>query len=498
MATTTMDGAGSRGLPRWMWWIMVFGVMLLVFYGAWRIGLKRAISRELAAIKAAGYPTTPGEMQAWYPPIPAGEPNAAEELAAGMARMKQPKDVFGEELTDARPWIAAGLESGATTAGGGPVMKPRADLIPLMGGITRPAADKAYPAQCMALVQAYVAANEAAMEKLEAAAKIEPSRYPADYSRGWNVLLPGLSGIRVACNLFGLAAIDAEREQDSERAARAILGQLGIARSMRNEPVIVTQLVRDACVALSVGSLERAMSRMSFDAEQIARVEHALAESESGSGGRGMWAGECAAFQDAFAHPQIMASMMGSSPPSKAAGAFYSVSGINDYCRLRYLRMMRRHREISGLAEENQWDEAQRMEAEIEAEIRSRGWMMRPLAVMMPSLSRVFLIELRMTAVERCARGALAAERFRLARGQWPTNWGELAPGYLEKEPVDPFTGKALKMKVADGVLTVYSVGEDLADNGGARLNGDGRMFGPGSDVVFEIRQPPAVSPKAS
>lgn len=288
MVTTTMDGAERRWLPRWMWWIIVFGVMLLVFYGAWRIGLKRAIARELAAIRAAGYPTTPVEMQAWYPPISEGVPNAAEAILAGIARIKQPKDVFGEEETDAGPWIAAGLESGSTTTGGGPVMKPKADLIPLMGRITRPASDKAYPAQCMTLVKEYVAANAEAMGKLEAAVKIDASRYPADYSRGWNVLLPGLSGIREACNLFGLAAIDAERERDSGRAARAILGQLGIARSMRDEPVIVTQLVRDACVALSVGSLERAMNRMTFDAGQIARVEHALAESESGSGRRGM------------------------------------------------------------------------------------------------------------------------------------------------------------------------------------------------------------------
>jgi len=195
--------------------------------------------------------------------------------------------------------------------------------------------------------------------------------------------------------------------------------------------------------------------------------------------------GECAGVQDVFAHPQNMASMMGSSPPNKAAGAFHSVSGINDYCRLRYLRMMQRYWEIPGLAEEKQLGESKKLEAEVDAMIHR--WMLKPLAMLTPSLSRVFLIELRTTALERCARAALAAQRYRLARGKWPGGWGELVPGYLEGEPIDPFTGKALMMKVADGVLTVYSVGDDLTDNGGARVNGKGQMYEAGTDVVFEI-----------
>lgn len=100
----------------------------------------------------------------------------------------------------------------------------------------------------------------------------------------------------------------------------------------------------------------------------------------------------------------------------------------------------------------------------------------------------VFLINLRCEAQIRCVVAAIACERYRLERGSWPKSWSELVPEYLEAEPVDPFTGKALLMKVAGGVLTVYSVGEDIADDGGVRVNAAGREFEKGADIPFVIR----------
>jgi len=40
-------------------------------------------------------------------------------------------------------------------------------------------------------------------------------------------------------------------------------------------------------------------------------------------------------------------------------------------------------------------------------------------------------------------------------------------PGYLDRVPLDPFTGKPLMYKVEETGIAVYSVGENRVDDGG-------------------------------
>jgi hypothetical protein len=67
---------------------------------------------------------------------------------------------------------------------------------------------------------------------------------------------------------------------------------------------------------------------------------------------------------------------------------------------------------------------------------------------------------------------AVAMWRFRLVEGAFPEELSQLAPTYIPTVPLDPFTGEAMKLtRSAEGVVTLYSVGPDLKDDGGAPLN---------------------------
>jgi len=66
---------------------------------------------------------------------------------------------------------------------------------------------------------------------------------------------------------------------------------------------------------------------------------------------------------------------------------------------------------------------------------------------------------------------ALACERYRLARGNWPTSLKELLPEYLQEIPIDPYTGKELIYRLLPDGVVIYSVGHDLIDNGGEVLD---------------------------
>ena len=46
-----------------------------------------------------------------------------------------------------------------------------------------------------------------------------------------------------------------------------------------------------------------------------------------------------------------------------------------------------------------------------------------------------------------------------------------MVPGYLEAVPEDPFDGKELRYKKLEPGYVVYSVGDDLEDQGGLSRN---------------------------
>lgn len=67
----------------------------------------------------------------------------------------------------------------------------------------------------------------------------------------------------------------------------------------------------------------------------------------------------------------------------------------------------------------------------------------------------------------RCATAALAAERYRLAKGKWPDALDALVPAYLPAVPKDPYTGEAIRLRRVEDGLIIYSVGQDGKDDGG-------------------------------
>src|SRR5262249_37072886 len=72
------------------------------------------------------------------------------------------------------------------------------------------------------------------------------------------------------------------------------------------------------------------------------------------------------------------------------------------------------------------------------------------------------LAELRATIV------AVAAERFRLKDGRWPSIAEELVPKYLARVPADPCDGQPLRYRQKPYGVVIYSIGSDGVDNGGA------------------------------
>jgi hypothetical protein len=107
--------------------------------------------------------------------------------------------------------------------------------------------------------------------------------------------------------------------------------------------------------------------------------------------------------------------------------------------------------------------------------------------VLVSLASRLATDDVRAKARLRTAYTALAAERFHLANGHWPEKLQELVPTYLHSVPDDPFDGAPLRMSRKGSALVVYSVSNDLADQGGTLLPD---WTSAGSDIGFVLHDP--------
>ncbi len=73
-------------------------------------------------------------------------------------------------------------------------------------------------------------------------------------------------------------------------------------------------------------------------------------------------------------------------------------------------------------------------------------------------------------SVNMCRHAAIvgiASERYRLAKGYWPTSMNDLVPTYLKAIPTDPYSGKPLLYRVLSDGIVIYSVWFDGKDDGG-------------------------------
>ena len=65
----------------------------------------------------------------------------------------------------------------------------------------------------------------------------------------------------------------------------------------------------------------------------------------------------------------------------------------------------------------------------------------------------------------------MAVERFRAAHGgALPATLDALVPGFIDRVPVDPFSGVPVKLRSSAGSYAIYSVGANFKDDGGTVL----------------------------
>jgi len=281
-----------------------------------------------------------------------------------------------------------------------------------------------------------------------------------------------------------LQAVYYAEEKKSQRALDSIESAFGVAKSLSNEPAMVSQLVSVACKMTAIEAIRFAMNRADFNDSQLIGLDKLLADSEDllsvqrGLIGERIWGIEV------FNLPPSQIPVYTGRPFSFADTvefAMYKITGMSDMDRLIYIDFMSDCIEATKLPLHQRKKVFKALESKIDKLPRFHI----VLQQLSPSLTGMLRRELTGIANIRIARICIAVRRFYLARGRYPDNVFELVPDFLAFVLKDPFDGNDIRYKEFDAGCVVYSIGRDGVDSCGGQSRLDIEAFG--DDITFII-----------
>jgi len=438
-------------------------IVLLVVccFSWWRLLLSHHVNTQLARIRAAGYPVSGAELNAWRP-VPDAE-NGALIVTQAFALLRIFPDGRSNEVRQitinrTNQWSPATRE----------------------------------------LAETYVQTNAPALAKVRESLLLSRFRYPVDFSYGPNTDLRHLSKLRDLARIASMAAaFDAEARRADQWPEEVEL-QLKLAGSLDDEPSLISHLVRKAIIGMAVRTAERSLNSVSASEGACKRLEAAFTHAGETNLLPLALAGERAMtipiFRMSWKEMQVWGQDEGpESPPrepqhfSGKPALFLSLTGFEERDLNFYLQTMDEGISLAAFAPPASLTFANDLES-ARSVAGKRVYFLSGL--LLPYLPKVFVREATMQADIRLATTALAVERFRLARGRLPEGLRELAPQFLEAVPTDPFDGAPPRYRQLTRGYIIYSVDTDGHDDGGRepperRESGDKT----GYDITFIVER---------
>lgn len=431
---------------------------------AWDVVASARLAARMKVVTSAGDPASLAELAKRYPTPPPGR-NAAEHLNAAFERMEVRKAEV-ERL---------------------------ADRLPIVGGGRLPDLAEPVPPGMLKDIRGYLEANAEVLPLLHKAAALEECKFDLDFTQGVGMLMPHLAKLRQAARLLALEALERIEAGKGDDAAASLLACLRMGECVRQEPVLISALVRIACDAIAIAQLERWASRTRPSPAVLERLEAALATAADPRIIEQAMVGERCfgidVYQSYIFKPnraEMIRNLGDMDVPfpllvNLIPNAYFK----EDMCC--YLDIMNAY----VAAARKPYPECYLVGARVGKDLEERIPKCFVVArLLLPALGRVFASGQQHLARCDSARVALAVLRYKAKHGRLPADLAALVPDFVKAIPPDPFDGKPLRYRAdADG-FTVYTIGENLKDDGGATQQPpDG---GKAPDIGFRVRWPRA------
>jgi hypothetical protein len=289
------------------------------------------------------------------------------------------------------------------------------------------------------------------------------------YSKDFvGTIIEPVQDARTVCTLLYCDAVLRGEEGDVAGAMESCRAMLNTARSIGDEPFVIAVLVRAACTHMTIDALERVLARGDPGEPALGQMQAALEQEQAEPILLFALRGERAGLYETLLlmeEGKIRASHL-------AAMTGQRVGGVRLFMedRLPSRTTADRAALLRGM---NALVEAAKLPVEKQSDAFAlgleewKGWEASPI-LGRQWFNKSLDSHLRVQANLRCTIAALAAERYRVKDGAWPTSLDALVKaGLLNEVPLDPFDAAPLRFKrIADG-LVIYSIGPDRTDDGG-------------------------------
>ncbi|HVX60101.1 MAG TPA: hypothetical protein VHC19_05865 [Pirellulales bacterium] len=420
-------------------------LVLLFVLGVWIAG-RRGLNEQLAQIRAADEPTSATELEAFYTAPESGRDTTQLWLDA-IAPLDTPQ--FQADAKDL-PFVGAGP-----------------DQIPRPG--------QAWPQ--LEAAEELLTRHRRSLELMhEASRQGGQARFPTRFTEGLAMLLPHVQQLRGGARLLALeSAVEAHRGR-VDAAIDAVAAIFAAARSLEQEPVLISQLVRMALDGMARDRTEWLLSAVALDDAQLARLDAELAACDYRNSLRRALIGERVMGIEAFANPAALG--------DEQFGKLSLISTSRD--ETMYLQLMGELIAASGRS----GTAAQAAATSVENQLKQLGAsavskLSNPMTLLlMPAIGACLDAARRNEAGRDATRVALALQRFQLVHGRLPKMLDELTPKFLSQLPLDPYGGAPLRYRLDAQEYTVYSIGKDGIDQGGRS-----EPAGQADDVAVRVRR---------
>ena len=297
-------------------------------------------------------------------------------------------------------------------------------------------------------------------------------------------VFPSLTPWGNAARLLQLLAYQALIDENVNAAVDSIATQFGIGATLRNEPTYITRSVRLRIIRGALSCIEATLKTGELNAQQLQVLEDRIVEQlNTISPVESMRAERVALmtlFDNLATEKITWADVFDETPLSHLGPASYV-----DFrqAQVRVAEIWTAQIESADDTVEALAEAANQRIAGIPFPTRSKSTAL--VSSLMPSWTFFAEQTARSTAELRSAHTALAAERFRMDHDQLPSALAELIPDYLESIPIDPFNGEPLLLGTTDDGIVIYSVGDNLTDDGGNLITRKGKHHAP--DTGFRL-----------
>jgi hypothetical protein len=357
-------------------------------------------------------------------------------------------------------------------------------------------------------------ANRDVLDEIRAQVRTPHVRHPINY-RGFNTLLPHIAPMRAVAKWFSASALHKLRLGNVNGAIDDIETTLLLAKMFEDEPIIISQVVRIAVVAIAIENCWAVLQQDEVSDAQLARLQGLLDRID---------------FPPGMASALEMERVMGRDAVHKMRAGdldFRAVAGptgwfpfdddlaaplkkvpfgdeMQEAIRAILIYPMWRHafsygdekqllqelqKFIDATRSGHKEQSAKELRAVGESERTARevkSWRQLATSLFLQPLESCAMRSFRGQTHCEIARTAIALQRYHLKHRRYPAQLADLVPEFLSAVPIDFIDGEPLRYRIDGYGFALWSVGNNAKDDGGVSAERGFPWSGPiGKDAVW-------------